>query len=74
MGVSYPTMAETFVRLPGLRAAREQAGLPLAALARKSGVSRDTLGKLENSDRDAYIFTAEKIAEALGVSVDELTA
>jgi DNA-binding XRE family transcriptional regulator len=61
-----------FVRLPGLRAARERVGLPLTTLARKADVSRDTLVKLERGDREAYGTTALRIAKALGVSMDEL--
>jgi len=61
-----------FVRLPGLAAARERVGLPLAALARRAGVSLETVRRLERGEHEAYFSTAQRLAEALDVPVEDL--
>jgi 8-oxo-dGTP diphosphatase/putative hydrolase of the HAD superfamily len=56
-----------------LQDARRAAGLTQQGLCQKSGLSYSTLAKIERGAIKApSIFTIEKIAEALGVSLDEL--
>ncbi len=53
--------------LRGLRAFRQRAVLSQEELARKSGVARDTISKLETGQRGAYPTTVRKLAAGLGV-------
>jgi transcriptional regulator with XRE-family HTH domain len=56
-----------------LRAFRERAGLSQNQLSQRSGVARTTIIFLENGTRqDMTTQTAIQIADALGISVDEL--
>jgi transcriptional regulator with XRE-family HTH domain len=56
-----------------LQDARRVAGLTQQSLCQKSGLSYSTLAKIERGAIKApSIFTIEKIAEVLGVSLDEL--
>jgi transcriptional regulator with XRE-family HTH domain len=56
-----------------LQDARRAAGLTQQGLCQKSGLSYSTLAKIERGAIKApSIFTIEKIAEALGISLDEL--
>lgn len=55
-----------------LRAAREAAGLTQAELARRVGVSVDTIGRAERGDRDTPATTIGRIARVLGVSLESL--
>lgn len=57
-----------------LKAARERAGLSQPGLAAKSGVPVGTIRDYEQGRRDPLLSTAVKLAAALGVSMDELTA
>ena len=50
-----------------LRGFRQQAVLSQEELARKSGVARDTISKLETGQRGAYPTTIRKLAAGLGV-------
>ena len=56
-------------RLKGLRAA---AGLTQDELARRTGVRRLSVSQWECGRRAPSLATARRIAQALGVSVDEL--
>jgi transcriptional regulator with XRE-family HTH domain len=49
-----------------------QAGVPLSWLARESGVTLDALQKIASGRRQPLVTTALRIAEALGVEVEEL--
>jgi len=60
------------VYLKKLRAVRERAALSQQQLAEKSGVSRYSIGRLENSERAARPTTTQKLAKALGVEPREL--
>lgn len=52
---------------------RRKAGLTQAELARKSGVSRPVISKIEDGEIGSVMGRAFiKLAEALGVSVGEL--
>jgi len=51
---------------------RKSVGLSQENLAKRSGVSRSHLGKIENARFSASIDTIEKIACALGVEPDVL--
>jgi putative hydrolase of the HAD superfamily len=56
-----------------LQDARRVAGLTQQGLCQKSGLSYSTLAKIERGAIKApSIFTIEKIAEALGISLDQL--
>ena len=43
-----------------------------AALARKAGMARPYLTQLETGKRDGTVGTLRRIANALGVSIDDL--
>lgn len=52
---------------------RELKKMSQEELAQKSGVSRTTISNLENdTDRTTMISTLQKIARALGVTVDQI--
>jgi transcriptional regulator with XRE-family HTH domain len=55
-----------------LRRLRAQNALTLRALAEISGVSYDTINKLELGRRPAHASTIRKLAHALGVEPSEL--
>lgn len=55
-----------------LKQLRLQAGLTQDALAAKIGVQKQTISRYENSERDPNIRTAKRIADALGISLEEL--
>lgn len=55
-----------------MRKARVDAGLSIGDLARASGISRETISALErNVNRFGTIYTISKLADALGLSIDE---
>jgi transcriptional regulator with XRE-family HTH domain len=56
-----------------LRELRDRAALSQEDLAKKAGVSRATIADLEADKRPARPSTRRKLAEALGVSPQELT-
>ncbi len=60
--------------LPGLKYERYAAGLSQEDLARRSGVHRDTIQKLETGQRPARPATIRKLAHALGVDARKLFA
>lgn len=51
---------------------RKEAGLTQVELARKAGIGRATLSRLENGEHSPRYETLEKIAKALGVKVSSL--
>lgn len=53
--------------LPHLRRFRQRAILSQDQLAKRSGVARDTISKLENGQRGAYPSTIRKLATGLEV-------
>ena len=56
-----------------LREARLDVGLSQGELHRMTGVSRDTISKMETGDRpNPHPRTLRKLAEALGVSVADI--
>jgi transcriptional regulator with XRE-family HTH domain len=55
-----------------LRRLRAENALTLRALAEISGVSSDTINKLELGRRPAHASTIRKLAQALGVEPREL--
>ena len=66
--------AATLSYLHGLERARQRRGLSNAALARRSGVSREAIRAFERLERGARRATVETLAEALGLHPDELLA
>ena len=60
------------MRLVRLRQLREQALLTQDELARRSGLSKSTVNRLEQGLQDARISTVRKLAAALGVSASAL--
>jgi DNA-binding XRE family transcriptional regulator len=60
------------MQLPGLRRAREFAGLSQVELAEKLGTTQDYVSKWETGRRGARPATAKRIADMLGVSTREL--
>lgn len=57
-----------------LKALRQERELSQEALARKVGVSREYIARLETGKHDPPLSTLEKIAKALGVPVTDLLA
>jgi transcriptional regulator with XRE-family HTH domain len=55
-----------------LRQLRVERALTLRALAERSGVSYDTINKLELGQRPARLSTIRKLADTLGVEPKEL--
>ncbi|MBB4613267.1 helix-turn-helix transcriptional regulator [Novosphingobium taihuense] len=68
--------AETLRRLLAgeapLRVWRKLRGLTQSALARASGVNRVQIADIEAGRRKGSLETARKLADALGVSIDDL--
>jgi transcriptional regulator with XRE-family HTH domain len=60
------------IMLKNLRRIRERKGLSLRELEAKSGVYRSTINELELLDRGAQGQTVRKLADALGVSTEDL--
>ena len=57
-----------------IRRLRKASGLTISALAAKVGVSSSTLSTLERTSRGASVQLLRAIAEALGVTITQLTA
>lgn len=55
-----------------VRVWREHRGLKAAALAEKAGVSPSYLSQIECGQRDGTFSTMSRIADALGVELDDL--
>jgi transcriptional regulator with XRE-family HTH domain len=60
------------IPLPGLRAARQKAGLTQGELAELAGVARGSVHRLETLKRGGYPRTLRKLATALGVAPAQL--
>jgi transcriptional regulator with XRE-family HTH domain len=60
------------MELPHLRDLRLRAVMSQEELARRSGVARDTISKLETGKRGAYPSTVRKLAEVLEVEPQAL--
>jgi transcriptional regulator with XRE-family HTH domain len=57
-----------------LKALRQQRGLTLSDLARRSGIAKGTLSKLEAGSSNPTLETLWTIADSLGVAIGELVA
>lgn len=55
-----------------LRSLRKASGLSLSALAKKTGISKGSLGSIENDERPAGLSILKRIAEALKIDVSVL--
>lgn len=55
-----------------IREKRKQLGLSQEELARRCGVSRQTINAIENNKYDPTLALAIKLARLLGLHVDEL--
>ena len=55
-----------------LRTRREELGISQADLAKRAGISREYLGRLERAQQDPTLGMLEKLAKALKVKVTEL--
>lgn len=55
-----------------LKSLREQQGLTQEVLAKKAGISRAYLARLEMGRHDPHLSRLRKLAKALGVSAAEL--
>jgi transcriptional regulator with XRE-family HTH domain len=60
--------------LKALRRARADAGLTISELARRAGVSRDTISNAERGLHSLQASTLHKVAQALGKAPSELLA
>ena len=65
-------MSPTKTMAMRLKALREKRQLSQEALARKAGISRTYLARLETARQDPTLSTLEKLAKALGVKVTRL--
>jgi len=68
MGMS----ATRSTKLPGLRGARERAGISIRKLSRRSGVAATNISNLERLKQGAYEKTIYKLCEALQCTMFEL--
>lgn len=66
------TLSDAFSRV--VEKHREKNGLSRAALARLAGLHQTYIGLLERGDRTPNLDTANAIAEALKIPVDEMLA
>lgn len=57
-----------------LKALREKEGLTQGQLAKRAGIQRVTLNRIENGSQNATLETLEKLAGSLGVDVATLLA
>ena len=55
-----------------MRGLRRRRGLTLEALAKRSGVSRAMISKLERGEKNPTLVVAAKIAEGLGITLSQL--
>lgn len=55
-----------------IRSRRKQLGLSQEELAKRCGVSRQTVNAIENNKYDPTLALAFKLAQELGTTVDEL--
>ena len=71
--MTQPRLVPDLVAMPGLKGAREAAGLTQLGLAAASGVATNTLHGLETGKQKRVArHAARRIAAALGVPLDEL--
>src|SRR5829696_2399027 len=56
-----------------LKEFREEAGITVRELSERSGVSEDTITKIENGHRRGRGMTLRKLAKALGARPDQLS-
>lgn len=56
-----------------LRVYRELRGMTQVVLAEKAGVSRVTVAEIETGRKQGSVTTLRALADALGVSIDDLT-
>lgn len=54
-----------------LKEFREQNGLSQTELANRVGLKKTTISQYENGSRRPNLFIAKKIADALGMSLDD---
>jgi transcriptional regulator with XRE-family HTH domain len=55
-----------------VREARSKLGISQEDLAARAGVHRTYIGMIERAEKNITLTNIEKIAKALGVSIDEL--
>ncbi|PZO04142.1 MAG: transcriptional regulator [Hyphomicrobiales bacterium] len=55
-----------------VRVWREHRGMTVAALAEKAGITQPYLSQIETGKREGTLQTMKKIADALGVTLDDL--
>lgn len=60
------------MRKPGMRKLRDDAGLSQEALATEAGVSRSMVSQVECGSKRPSITTMERLAKALGVTLDRV--
>jgi transcriptional regulator with XRE-family HTH domain len=60
------------VPLTNLRNWRKAQGLSIRELARRSGVGKTTIVRLEYGRSDAYVASARRLAAGLNITVEQL--
>ena len=77
-GEDEPVPANVLIRLMNgespLRVYRDLRGVTQAALAQKAGVNRVTVAEIETRRKQGSVATLRRLADALGVTLDDLTA
>ena len=63
---------KTRVTLPYLHEWREKRLLTQAELSQRSGVAKSTIVRLERGDQTAILSTVSRLADALGISREQL--
>ena len=56
-----------------IKAWRKHLGLTQRAVAQKAGITQAALSQMEQTDNELRIGTLDKLAAAMGLSVDQLT-
>ena len=63
---------EGYMRLRGLRQARQRSGLSISQLAELTGLRRETIAHLEHGKEEPQPYALHRLAATLGASTSEL--
>lgn len=58
--------------MEALRRIRRERGLSQVELSKRTGVAQSTISEIEKGEREAQVRTVRKLADTLGVKVDDL--
>jgi DNA-binding XRE family transcriptional regulator len=60
------------INVPAMKLYRERNGLSQHDLAKRTGISASSLGRIERGESVPRLNTAEKVAEALGKGITDI--